>query len=368
MVVPSMKDYFFQKLVFPKRAIISKPGVLINQVSRRYGGVKSRHRTLYVFEDILVKLQMNTIEEIGMDASRDLWYKIGKDVGVSYMALGGAKKVASKLLPQVVDYMFSGFKASGMSVANEISYSSFNLKLKGKDSVICRKTGICDFVAGIVAGVMGVLLGRNMESVSECGVSEKACRIVCSDKFERRYVPDVPDVSNSVVDIRKLDSCSRSGKFQSFSDLVKFKKIKIKEDGKTEFFGKTIMAVPVEFLEIVARHYEELGLMDLLEKSGTDSSEKIFSEIFGDLSLKEKMASFVIIYTALGWGVPFLEKEGDDISVKIALPLAKKIKLLFNASVGLGFLKNIFGSDVEVCSSRFSASRKLLFVKYKIRN
>jgi len=116
----SFTNYFFEKLIFPKRFIIDRPGVLINQLSRKYGGAKSQHRTLFVFEDIIAGLQLDTIKEIGMEATKEMWYKIGKDVGIQYMALGETKRVSKRMLPIVVNYVFSGFRASGMSVATEV--------------------------------------------------------------------------------------------------------------------------------------------------------------------------------------------------------------------------------------------------------
>jgi len=178
---------------------------------------------------------------------------------------------------------------------------------------VCRKTGICDFVSGIVAGVMSVFWVKNVEAVSRCGFSKKDCEIVCNDKFESKYIPAMPLISCGAVDFRSLDLYLKDKDFKSFRDLIRFKKILVGNDGKLRFFGKTIMAVPDEFMEIVTRHYEESGLEDILKKSGADSAKVIFSEIFGSLSVEKKISAFISLHTALGWGIPFLKKDGKRI-------------------------------------------------------
>ena len=57
----NVKNYVFDKLFFPKVVTINNPGVILTKIVRKYGRESSRIRPTYIFEDILVQVQLDTI-------------------------------------------------------------------------------------------------------------------------------------------------------------------------------------------------------------------------------------------------------------------------------------------------------------------
>src|SRR3989339_712150 len=101
----SIKQYIFEKLFYPKVVIINEPGMIINYSSKKYGHFNKFKRNLLYFEEIISKIQIETIRRHGIDKNRTLWYKIGKDLGIRYILVGGGKPVSKIILPEIIEYI-----------------------------------------------------------------------------------------------------------------------------------------------------------------------------------------------------------------------------------------------------------------------
>ena len=367
----SIRNYFFEKLVFPKRAIIDKPGVLINQSSRRYGGVSSQHRTLYIFEDIIAGLQSDTVKEIGLEATRELWYKIGKDVGAQYLLLGGANKIPKTLMKSVLEYMFSRFRDNGCSVANDIIYNEKenSLLLKGEGNIICGKSKLGDFFSGVVAGVMSSLFNKNYEASLNCTNCPNGCSIMSREKSVKDYSVDINDLETAKEIIKlSLFEGVTIGNAYSFRDLLKFGKIKVNSEGFYLFDTKGVFAAPVQMLGLVANHYKKIGkevfFTNCLSENSLRFSEDLFSGYF---SKKDRLKFIKNLLSAFGWGVPFFREKEGKILVNFLHPPVSKYGITYQAAVLSGYLGYIYSKKFEIESIDFTATPFKVEVVYSAK-
>lgn len=370
MAKESVKDYWISKLLFPKTFIIDKPGVIINCVARRYGGIRSRQRTVFFFEDILSNLQIKTIKELGERKTSELWYRIGKDIGIRYLLLSKAKKrPPSFLLPLAVDYIFSGFKSAGMSVAESIDYNPKRklLVLEGKDNVLCRKTKQSSITVGVISAVLSFLLGENIEAESQCQNCPSGCKIIASPLIKEKYIPEIKDLHP----LKNYDSLNFPQpdnikiKKDSFSDLLKFKKIWFSKSGKICFMNKTIVPNEPGTIELIAKSYARIGKHSLFERGVVNGAEQVAKDILDKTKRPEENIKIMEnIFCAFGRGISFHKREGKSIILNFVYPPISKYGFLYFSLVLNGFLNYIFSKKFKITSIKKRINPLAVTLKY----
>ncbi len=106
-MVQDIKRYLFDKLFFPKVAIIDRPGIIINKTISRFGKEGVKTRVIYNFEDIAVNLYLETVKKLGKKKTDNLWYKIGKESGIRYFLFAKNKKIPPVLLLPIIEHTFN---------------------------------------------------------------------------------------------------------------------------------------------------------------------------------------------------------------------------------------------------------------------
>lgn len=347
----SVRDYIFNKLFFPKVAIIDKPGIIINQISRKYGNIKSRHRTIFYFEDILADLQLETQKMLGKEESKQLYYNIGIDGMKRYLLHGQAKKVPMFLLKPTLRYIFDGFVSAGYTAAKNFSYDSKKNKfvLTGEDNITCRKSGQCEQFCGGLSVLMNLLISKSFIVNSRC--DKERCRIIATS---------IPDKSEDVTDdFLKIEkeyqrinfprfTITSHDKFHSFSDLIKFKKIEFDEKGKYYFQDKVIGPSPQDLFGLIEYHYRKINRIDILEKAVVKSSLKLMNDLKKDiLNKKEGMMILKTIISAFGLGVPYINQEKNKLILRLIHPPITKFGFHYNTLMIQGFLQSILSKKIS---------------------
>lgn len=349
----SIRDYFFEKLVFPKRAIIDKPGILINQLSRRYGGIKNRQRTVYFFEDVFLNLQLETIKCIGREKSSKLWYEIGEAVGKRYLALGGSRAVPPSLLPLVIDYVFSGFRSGGLSLATNIKFNSINksLILSGQENMVCRKSEDPSFFMGITSAIYSSLIDRDVKVLKECGSCPDNCRVVASPCARSKKITKCENL-DIIKDYEKWNfpEVKKSfNRFYSFSDLIRFNEVSMDKTGKFNFRNCAIITSEAGALDLIMDKFEKAGHIEIIKRALSDGSEKL-SESFLNLEDSTYTNLDVIKKTlcAFGWGIPDIKIDKKEIISIFSYPPISQYNALYLPFLLNGYLNYIFQHKLKI--------------------
>lgn len=349
----SVRNYIFNKLFFPKVVTIEKPGIIINCVSRKYGGVKSRQRTVFFFEDTIVNLQLETIKELGKKKGSKLWYKIGKDVGMRYMLVGKAKKPPEFLLTIVLNHILKGFKGGGFSLVGEIifDYKRKSLILKGKDCIVCRKSSVDDFFAGIISGVISFLYNKNIEAnVERCNYLDN-CILVANEGIKEKYIPNLKELK-PLENYERLNFPEYKTNleiFSSFSEFIKFKKVLITDSGKHEFYGKTIIPSECGVLDLIIENFEKINRKDILTKALVQGTEEFSKDLFKNIKNKNQKIDFLKkILCSFGWGIPYHQENKKEILFTFLYIPTTKYKPLYLSLILNGHLNHIYNRKLKL--------------------
>jgi len=349
-----IKYYFFSKMFFSKRVIIDKPGVIINKLSRKYGGDKSQHRVVYFFEDVYVDLQLKTIDKIGKEKTDMMYYEIGKDYMQRYFLFSKAKKPPSFLTSSILRYMLLGFRSSGFSVAKNTKYNNDKrwLMVNGEDNIICRKSGVCSYAAGVMSAVMSFLHGKNIEaeSIHESNNPIHKCKIIASEKIKEKYKPVKEELQPS-KDYFRLNSLSNSidKNLTSFSTLLKFNKIFLDKNEKLHFLNKIIIPAEISWFEIIVKKYRERGIIKLLAKTTVESVEEIMLDLLQEHNKEEKRIKAIRnLLAGFGWGVVYINKRNKKVIVDIICPPYSRFGFSYQSFFMNGCINAVFKGGYKI--------------------
>ncbi|NPE26664.1 hypothetical protein HNV12_01515 [Methanococcoides sp. SA1] len=375
MGLKDIRKHILENLFFPKKVVIDRPGVIINQIARRYSKIRVRHRIIFFFEDIVARVQLKTLEEIGAEKTNELWYKIGKDFGVRYLLLANAKRPPVFLTDDVLNYMLAGFRSGGFSVAENIFHDEKNksLILEGGNNLFCRKSGIGACSSGLISAIFSFLHGENIEGLmTDC--SPDYSKIVLNPKWNSTYVPNISDIEPAKdYEKKNFSIASGSSKLASFREFVNFKKIKIDSFGKFNLMGKSVVPMECGFLGLMMRHYDDIGLGDFLRKLIIDFSREIAKDILNDIETYADKIKFVKnMFSALGWGILHIRKKEKCIFVDLLCPPVTRFNFTGSDLVLNGFLDVIFDKKVGIVDTKHhkcgsSSSCYKLKIHYRIQ-
>jgi len=338
-----IKNFILTKLFFPKVAVIDRPGIIYNVLTKRYGRGESKRRVIFYFEDTMSDLFIETSKLLGKQENSDLWYKIGKEAGIRYMLLSNTSKFPKFLIPSIVKYVLVQFKLAGMSFADNIKYNPKERRVivKGKDCIICRKTSDPSPFTGLLSGVLSYILMENVEAKYLCKNCPHECFIIANRNIEQRYLVDF----SKLLRFKKFEKYNYPRDIQfpkdyySFKDLLKFKKICI--DNKTaKIYLNNQVIVPSEIglSGIVMEHCSVVG-KDILNEIIINSGSRIARSIFSKEKDSGKLIQEIIkTMSALGWGILYYRKVGEDIHITFLYPPISEYEFLYPSLVLNGFL------------------------------
>ncbi len=369
-MVQNIQKYIFEKLFFPRVAVIDQPGIIISKTSSKYGSKTSMKRMVFYFEDIIANLQIETVKKIGKEKTSNLWYKIGKDAGTRYLLLSKAKKPPSFLMPSIIQYIFSNLNANGMSVCNKIIFDHKNnfLILTGKDNIIWRKTNEGSLFSGLVSGILSFLIGQNIEAENYYDIRSQTYKIIANKNIKKKYIPNLKNLT-PLKEYNKLNDFLGNVKtpnLPSFSTGIKFKKIEVTEDGKFHLKNQTIIPSEIGLLELIIRYYEEHKIKELFEKEIVKSAEKVYEEIFENKNnATQNLKSVKKIFCILGLGILYYKIYKKEIIIHILNAPICKYGFRYHSLVLNGFLNKVFERKFKIERIKLKTNPVLIEIIYK---
>lgn len=350
-MIKNLRDFIFGKMFFPKVAVIDKPGIIISKSSSKYGGRESKRRNVWIFEDTLANLQLETIKEIGKEKTDELWYKIGKDASTRYLLLAKVKKVPDFLFPLIIEYIFNNLRTAGLSAAEKIEYKKDAVTLRGKDNVICRKSNVGSLMSGVVSGIVSCLKGYNIEADSICNNCPNKCSIILSEKIRKKYIPRIarliPAKDYYILNFLLYNKFKTT--MFSFSDLYKFKKIWVDKSGKFFYLNLNILPIEIGWCGLASYHYEKINRIDVFKKGIVEESEKIARTLLNEIpTIAKKIETILNILCAFGWGIPYYKKEDNVIIFDFVCPPITEYGFLYYALVLNGILNYCFNKKFSI--------------------
>jgi len=213
-----------------------------------------------------------------------------------------------------------------------------------------------------ISGILSYLLKENMEAKFFTEDKKFNERIVVDKIFDKRYEPDKESIKK--IPFCPIDFLENRGVFSglySFSDFIKFKIIKVYEEGGVILNNKVLIPLESSIPTIFLKNYELIRESKLFKKSLIKSSEKICRDILsGHKTTKKKMEVIRNIMSGLGMGEIYFKRESNIITATFF----KKIFILENpAFVHLfinGFLNSLYGKKLTLI---FESGDKF---KYKV--
>lgn len=353
-MVFEIRRYILERLCFPNIISINKPGVILHKKISLFGGRDIVTRSLFVFEELYVRLFLDTLKELGEEKTSELWYRIGKEVAFRYMDFYSDFRRSPLNVKKMINYLTRHFSGAGMSVFENCDYnlSKGVFVFSGSNSVICRHFFNASYLAGAVSGVVSFLSNENIEAKMSCENCPQGCKIVAKKSFSEKYV-----VSREVREENSFRPIVKSthsvfSKLSTFYDFLKFEIVKMDNDRKFSFKEKTLIPVEVGLSVIFSFNYEKMGLKDLYEKSLVSSFEKNWSEVLlNQGSNDKKILAVRNIASAFGLGEPFFSKRGDVVRINFLNPFFFRRQPSLCQYFFNGFLNYLYGKKFTVDSS-----------------
>lgn len=366
-----LRRYTLEKLFFPKVAVIDRPGIIINKTSSRFGNSRTQTRVIFHFEDIPVKLYLETVKKIGKEKSDLLWYKIGKDGMIRYILFLKKKNIPGYFISFVLRHIFDTFCSAGMTYCKSIKINNKKKSLItfGENCLICRKTKSGALVAGNISALLSFLYKENIEAKALCCNCPNNCKILASPDIKQAYIPNIEDLEpEKNYSLINFPVYKKYPGFLSFKDLFRFKKINIDSNGIFYFKNKVIFPSEVGLNGVIVDNYSKINELDLLKKAIIKTSEEICEEITKDeKTLKNKIKIIEAVISSFGWGLPFF--EFGDLSKKADsdIYVGESNSQLFRSSSPKPYKTEGFGENKIKINLVYSPkSKNSLFISHTI--
>ncbi|PIN70161.1 hypothetical protein COV93_02560, partial [Candidatus Woesearchaeota archaeon CG11_big_fil_rev_8_21_14_0_20_43_8] len=333
----------------------------------RYGHHASIKRQIFYFEDIVSKLQIETINIIGQKEASRLWYLIGKDVGYRYLLMGSGKKPPYFLLDQILQYIVTNLNGAGLTFAKEIIFEKNDVFIfKGNNNLVCRQSSLGDNFAGFAAGIISFLLGKNVEAKCYCKCPNN-CKIIVDPSHTITYIVDAEKLK-PIKNYASLNTptTNENYDFPAFSKLIAFDKIAIQKEGV--FYLDKLVIIPYEIgiSGIINQKYDEFGLSKFIGTVTKEISEKTWNQIKIQSNDKKQNLKFLFnTLTALGWGI-FRHKFEDDI-IELTIKSYPISRFSFNFEIYQlnGFINSALDNKYEIIKIDTNESNKSIKIRFK---
>jgi len=345
----NIKKYNFERLFRPGIVNITKPGIIIHNHPGVFGGKRFTSRSIYFFEEIFVKLYLDTVKFIGKESVSELWYEIGKDIAYRFFLNYESMKINKFNIEKVLKFFCNHFCAIGMSCCEHSEFNFKNQKFifRGDNSVLCRYFSNPSYNAGVLSGTMSFLLNKNIEAGSFCEDCPRSCGIIVDKNILKKYIPSV-ETKKEILKHKPdyfVNKNFNSG-LSSFSDFLRFGIVKIDDQRKFSMYDKTLIPVEIGFPGVFARAYERWGLSDLYRDSLKKSIYDSMKILLKDADSKEcNIKKIRNIFSALGWGECYFDVKKDSVFVKFLSPIFIEGDVFILDIVIESFLDYLFGSN-----------------------
>lgn len=335
-----------------KKLLVDTPGMIVYNDNGVFGGNNVKMRMAFMFEESIRKLYHDTIKKIGQDNTDMLWYKAGKDVAFRYFSKHRnlrniiiSKKAFIKELGGFSSFFMGMNFFNKMDVEFEKGRFTFYLK-----DIHIKKEFHYPFLSGIVSGFLSYSLNKNIEATFFYGDESHEYRITGDVSFEDIYIPEkktIKEFSGHSTDFLLKNRIS-SG-LCTFSDLLKFKVIKINESECIILKEKVLLPFEFGTPSIFFKNYEKIGELNLFKKSLVNSSEKICADLLRNKkSKKEKVRIIRNILSAIGLMEIYFTRDKDMVTVSFLRKVFILEKPSFIHLFINGFLNHLHRKKVKL--------------------
>ncbi len=299
-------------------------------------------RIVYTFEDFYVNLYFDTLLKLGDKKTEDLWYRLGKDLGIRYFLFNGLLEFPFTKIPLALKYFQAMFNMIGMGFCKNLKYdiSKGSYIFWGNNNIITRKTHNTSYMEGIIAGVLTFLTKENIEARGFYDELSDEGKIVVDKKFPKKYSPNIFSLKvNTKYRLNFFQHNGINSRLYSFSDLLKFKIIQL-DEGKKFYFGKhSLLPTEMSLVEIIAKNYFDIGEGELFRESTVKFVLELCEELFKEIKEKnKKMKFFRNIISALGFGEIYFKQKGEKIRIDFLNPIFTEFGLYYLKSFINGFV------------------------------
>ena len=362
-----LKEYWINKLLFPKIFIMDKPGVIISTSSKFFGCGSIKKRSIYHFRKIFYDLLLESVKEFGKEKALDFFYRIGKDLGTGFLVVNKAKRVPDFLLPSVMNSI-----CKIVSYTGSIGFKGLYFLKDGScvfDKLSIDKYGVNDiFCAGVYSGILSFLSGKNFDVVKSSLDVCSSSGVVISPMKNSKHIPNLNDfiLPEEYFNVNIILNCHKTNR-PSFSDLLKFGKIKMR-NSEIYYENVPIFSTEQSMFDLISQYYFKEGFGDFFKKKVVEISENYIKEIIDEnFSPKKNLDKILNLLCAFGWGIPEYNISKDGINIIFACAPISMSPPIYRALIINGFLNFIFSSKYileENISSLKSSRVKFFYSKF----
>ncbi|MDP7492212.1 MAG: hypothetical protein QGG26_04520 [Candidatus Undinarchaeales archaeon] len=313
---------------------------------------------VFNWERVLADVEIAAIKTLGKDEAEGIFYRTGKELGLRYMYFGG-RAVPSFLAPRVVRYLFSTWKTTGFTIAENLEFDPVDkrLVLNGDDNYICRFSGGGSLFAGFAAGILTYIYGIEFEGViTKCsGRGDDGCELISQPRenggMSYTYTVDVEDIKPvKGYDGRNFISTTSKERIPSITDLIKQKKVvHDKETSRFSLGGECIIPIEVGFTGMLLKNIEEQGAEFDVRMEIVDSARAIGKDQFPPrVPESTNLVKLRSILSSFGYGLPFISVKKDRVVIDLLNPPYSGFGFQWNILVIQGLLSSILDSSLNL--------------------
>ncbi|MFH1521651.1 MAG: hypothetical protein ABIF18_01705 [archaeon] len=365
----NIKSYLLDKIIFPKRLIIDKPGIIYSETFKRYSNkISSKRRLCLDFEDMVANLQLETEKIFGKEETSEIFYRLGKDEGASNILIAGNKKPPLFLIEFILHILFKDMGGwLGLSL-KEIDLNKKRIILEYNNILVSRKVRDHSLLIGCFSGILSFLLGENIEGIAKPKEYSKKGFYIFDKKLENRYIQDI-NLLKPARDYEKLNfpKTEETKNKPCFKDFVKFQKLNISPKGRIYFLGNPLFWSTSKFFNNLANYFEKRNKKEIFRKIVLKNTTKISEKILGNQEMeKDKIKLIENMLCVFGWGIPEIKKMKNEIFVTINYPQINRYKPIYEALVINGYLNYVYKKDFRAYQIEKKIERQKIIIKYKI--
>ncbi len=221
----------------------------------------------------------------------------------------------------------------------------------GKSCIIWEKTKSGHLIAGMVSGILSSLLKENIEAEPFHEDCSENYKIIANPKIPKKHIPEIEELKplNNYNKLNFPQNYKMYSGFKSFTDLLKFKKIKIERRGIFNFQNKKILPSEIGISEIGLRNYLKINEFNLFKNIIIKTSEEIARDILKDeKNTNDEIKTINMMLSAFGWGLPFHKKMENKIIYSFLYPPITKYGSLLRVLILNGYLNKVYRKKFEI--------------------
>lgn len=369
MTIETVKSYLLDKVIFPKRLIIDKPGIIFSETFKKYSNkITNKRRLCLDFEDMIANLQLETEKIFGKEKTSEIFYRLGKDEGTSNILITGNKKPPLFLMETILKILFKDMgEWLGLSL-KEVDLNKKRIILEYDNILVSRKVKDHSLLLGCFSGILSFLLGENIEGIAKPKKYSKKGFYIFDKKLENRYIQNI-NFLKPIKDYEKLNfpKIKEIKNRPCFRDFVKFQKLRISKKGRIYFLENPLFWSTSKFFNNLANYFEKANKKEAFRKIILKNTSKISEKILENQKTEKDKIKFIEnMFCVFGWGIPKIRKMKDEIFVTINYFQINRYEPVYEVLIINGYLNYIYKKDFKVCRAERKINKQKITIKYKI--